>query len=300
MTATDTLLRKGLYPPKRVTPPFVIGHDFVGTVEAVGDGVSGRAVGQRVGGLVQAGGNAEHVIVSIEDTFMAPSDRDAALVSALSLSWVCARQMLRRIDEAKRVLVHGGSGAVGHALVQLARADGAEVVTTCRGRKRSALQADGVDALAYDDPGHGGSLQAAGPFDAVFDALGPASAWRSFRALRPGGALVVFGTHRVGRRLSRRTLASFLRIGLQFGGLMASLRLMQLLPGGRRASFYGVYDALRADPTAFEADLAALADLAEAGRIRPRVEVLELRDAMEAHRRLERGEVVGQLVLRAG
>lgn len=134
----------------------------------------------------------------------------------------------------------------------------------------------------------------------MVDPLGPGTARRSFRLLRPGGTLVSLGTLVAAQRIARRTPLSFLRFGATFGILRAGLAAAGRLPGGRRARFYGVVDATLADRPGQARDLSRLFDLLSAGAIRPVVTTLPLDDARRAHELLDAGEVRGQLVVLTG
>lgn len=269
VNATDAVIRKGLYPLLRDRPPLTLSYDLVGVVDRVGPGVAGGAVGTRVAALVQVGGNADHALVPAGSAVPVPTSAPAGEAAALVLGWFTALQVLHLagVGAGHRLLVHGGSGAVGTALLQLARLRGAEVVATASAAKLAHVRAQGAVALDRRDPGLARRLRQLGRFDAVVDPLGPGSARRSFGLLRRRGTLVTLGTLLAAGRIPRRTPAAFLRFGTAFGMLQAGLAIGERLPGERCARFYGVVDSVRADPARQARDLTHLFGLLAAGVI---------------------------------
>ncbi len=132
-------------------PPFVLGWDVAGVVEARGYGVTRFEVGDRVFGMPRfpraAGGYAEFVAAPSHQFAHAPRNIDEAHAAALPLAALTAWQSLVEaagVRAGHRVLVHGASGGVGHLAVQLARSRGAEVLET-RSKDRAALGARDLD-----------------------------------------------------------------------------------------------------------------------------------------------------------
>src|SRR4029453_1256490 len=161
---TDAQLRAGTYRavPK---PPFTPGYDLVGVVEELGPGCTRLREGDRIAALTVWGADAERVCVLEANAVAVPEELDRAEVVSLVLTYMTAYQLLHRTAEAKSgetVLVHGAAGRVGTAVLEL-----------------------GALARVRELPGKG--------VDVVLDGLGGAVSLRSFRALRPGGRLVVFG-----------------------------------------------------------------------------------------------------------
>ncbi len=161
MTGTPLLARLGLglrTPGPRYRTP---GRDFAGTVEAVGPGVPGWAVGDPVHGTAD-GSLAELVVTSVRRIAHPPADLSTEEAAALPVSGLTAHQAIRGAGVApgQRVLVVGSSGGVGHLAVQLATAAGATVTAVCGpgaadlarrlgahhvlDRSRDALDAEGV------------------------------------------------------------------------------------------------------------------------------------------------------------
>jgi NADPH:quinone reductase-like Zn-dependent oxidoreductase len=301
-TFTDMLIRKGIYPGLRERPPFTLGYDFVGRVDKLGSGVSTLAVGQRVADLTQTGSNAAYRCHPAERLVPLPDEGDAAEAETLVLSFVTAYQCLHRVarvQPGQRILVHGGTGAVGMALLQLGRSLGAEMVATASRKNLPLIEQYGATTVDYQDAAYDRQVQAAaGPgFDAAFDAIGLASFRRSFRLLRVGGVLVPYGFLRAGRQTARKTLASTLRMGLEFGQVIGQVGLWNLLPNQRSVRFYSIADRRDKQPDEFRDDLQQLAQLLATGQIEPHIQArFPLEQIVQAHAALESG-VQGRLVL---
>ena len=111
-------------------------------VDRLGDGVSGIEPGQTVAALPISGGYAEFICLPQRKLVPVPSGLDAAEAVSLVLNYVTAYQMLHRSAKVKpgqRVLIHGASGGVGSALLQLGRLAGLEMYGTCSSRGASAV-----------------------------------------------------------------------------------------------------------------------------------------------------------------
>lgn len=144
---TDTLIRRRLYPDLRERPPLTPGYDLVGVVDAVGPGVERWREGDRVADLTVVGGNARFAIRPAAGLVAVPPSVDAARATTLVLSWVTAYQCLHRAAQAQpgeRLLVIGGNGAVGQALIALGVRAGLEVWATAREHHHPALEAAGA------------------------------------------------------------------------------------------------------------------------------------------------------------
>jgi NADPH:quinone reductase-like Zn-dependent oxidoreductase len=283
----DVMIRRGAYPGLGRRPPLVPGYDLVGRVDAVGEGVT-ASVGERVAALVEVGGNAPYVIVPDKKLVPVPADLDAAQVAGLVVSGVTALQMLRAaaVKKGDRVLVHGGTGAIGRLAIQLAREQGLEVYATARASRADEVRRLGAEPLDYTGD-WSSELVAKGGVDAVFDGIGEKGFERSLAALRPGGRLVFLG------------IADRVRRGLGVSPIeWVSLLLRNLWPGGRRVRLFSVKDSYVAEPATYREDLLALCDRVRAGTLSlAEVERIGVRDVAEAHRRVEQGGLSKRLVV---
>jgi NADPH:quinone reductase-like Zn-dependent oxidoreductase len=142
-------------------PPFVVGWDVCGTVEAMGYGVTRFQVGDLVYGMPRfprsAGGYSEYVAAPSRQLARAPEGISPTEAAALPLAALTAWQCLvdsAHLEDGQTVLVHGASGGVGHLAVQIAEARGARVITSKHRGDRQALGARNVE-VALDLVGGG-------------------------------------------------------------------------------------------------------------------------------------------------
>ena len=301
---TDTLIRRGLYPYLDPASPFTLGYDFVGRVDALGDGVAGLAVGQRVADLPRLGANAEYVVRPAERLVPVPDSVDPAEAESMVLSYMTAHQMLHRVAGAQRgqrVLVQGGAGAVGNALVVLGRRAGLEVVATASAGNLDLLKERGAIAVDYRAPDLAGQLGrvADGGFDAAFDGVGLWSQRLSFRLLsRQDGVLVTYGAVAPARGVRRRSAVTRVAGPLIFLAGSAGASLYNALPGGRSVRSYEISEFREERPDWFAEDLGSLFGLLAAGEIEPAIAGrLPLDEASRAHEMIDGGGVRGRLVL---
>ena len=147
VNTVDTMIRKmGKELPLSPETPAILGMDFAGTVVEVGNGVSAFAVGDEVygcaGGLADLPGTLSEFICADANLIAhKPKNLSMREAAALPLVAITAYEGLSRagIKEGQTVLVHGGSGGVGHVALQLARHFGADVYATGGGEKQLAL-----------------------------------------------------------------------------------------------------------------------------------------------------------------
>ena len=143
VNTVDTMIRQMGKENLPLSPdlPAVLGMDFAGTIEAVGDGVAGFAVGDEIygcaGGLLELqGALAETMLADARLIAHKPKSLSMREAAALPLVGITAYEGLQRAHAGagKKVLVHGGAGGVGHVAVQLAKHFGAHVFSTATGR----------------------------------------------------------------------------------------------------------------------------------------------------------------------
>src|SRR5829696_10486278 len=198
---TDAQLRAGTYLPGAPKPPFTPGYELVGVVEELGPDCSRLRVGDRIGALTVWGADADRVCVPEASAVEVPDDLDPAEVLSLLFPYMTAYQVLHRTAMAKSgeaVLVHGAAGRVGTAALELGAVAGLRVFGTASARDRAAVVRLGAVAIDYrneDFLARVRELTGGDGVDVVVDSLGGPISLRSFRALRPGGRLVVFGRY---------------------------------------------------------------------------------------------------------
>ena len=299
----DLLMREGVHPE---TPrlPFTPGWDLVGVVDKLGDGVSGIEPGQTVAALPIFGAYAEYVCLSQTELVPVPAGLDPAEAVSLVLNYITAYQMLHHSAEVmpgQRVLIHGASGGVGSALLQLGRLTGLEMYGTCSSRGASAVSALGAVTIDYREQDFIKEIHrlTGDGVDAVFDGIGGTHIWRSRKALRWGGRVVAYGltaslhegrlaSGRPGRRKRLHGIPIFV---LYIAGGV-------LLPGRKRVVPYSIQWLKRFKPEWFNRDLITLFDLLKQGKIKPLIaQRFPLDQARQAHELLGMGGVTGKIVL---
>jgi len=260
---TDLMIRKGMYPDVKEKPPFVPGYDLVGVLDALGPGVGGWAVGDRVADLTTLGACSEYICLPAERLARFPggiSDEDAL---AMILSAVTPYQMLHRVAKVSKgqsILVQGAGGAVGTAMLQLAGDSGITAFGTDVAAKHDLIRQYGGKPIDSDTDDLEVAIGAAvgDGVDAVFDPLGADSFSRSLHALRPGGMLVAYG-------FMNEVLGRGGSIPLDF----VKLKLWDWLQNGHATAFYSIGAMRRSHPEWFKEDLAMLFALLAKGRFDP-------------------------------
>jgi NADPH:quinone reductase-like Zn-dependent oxidoreductase len=284
----DVMARMGLYPdaPK---PPCVVGYEVTGVVGAVGEGVSDRAVGDRVLGGTRFGGHAEQVVVPTENTVPIPEGMSFAAATAVPVNYSTAWAALvqyANVQPGERVLIHAAGGGVGLAAVQLAKHYGAHVTGTASPSKHDAVRGHGADEMrSYDDIGSG--------YDIVLDAIGGASAKRSYRALRVGGRLVAYGASSVVTGEKR----NLLRAAPQAARMLRGFDLMEQMSSSRAVIGLNML-SLWDDRGTLEPWIGPLRSLLDEGAIRPVVAAeVPFAQAADAHRLIQERRNIGKVVL---
>lgn len=301
----DLMAREGIHPE---TPrvPFTPGWDLVGVVDRAGDGVSGIEPGQIVAAMPISGAYAEYVCLPQKELVPVPPGLDAGEAVSLVLNYITAYQMLHRaakVSAGQRVLIHGASGGVGTALLQLGRLAGLEMYGTCSSRGASAVAELGgipIDYRQQDFVNEVHKLRSPG-VDVVFESIGGTHIWRSRKALRSGGKVVAYGLtgSLSGGRLASSRSGRRNRFGpIAIFGLFIAAGW--LLPGRKRVVPYSIQTLMRLRPAQFREDLIALFDLLRQRKIKPLIaRRFPLAQARQAHELLGKGGVSGKIVLDA-
>lgn len=255
-------------------PPFTVGWDVAGVVEAVGWGVTRFATGERVFGMPrfphEAAAYAEYVTSPSRQLARIPADLDDDEAAALPLAGLTAWQALVEtadLGPGQRVLILGAAGGVGHLAVQIAKARGAYVIGTARSEKHAFLAELGADeAVDYTSDAVEDRVRDA---DVVLDLVGGESAAPALATLRDGGLFITvpsgFGVEPLREHAAGR------------------VRVTGILVEPDRAG------------------LEAMAELVARGVLRPHVlRTFPLEEAARAHELGETGRTQGKLVLMIG
>jgi NADPH:quinone reductase-like Zn-dependent oxidoreductase len=285
---TDINYRYGRSPlsPK---VPFVPGYEVMGVVDAVGQGVTRVALGERVAALTGQGSYTEMMYLGEEHLAPVPASISPEDAVVLVLNYVTAYQMLHRVAKVKtgdKVLLIGASGGVGTALLQLGRLAGLKMVGLASRAKHSLLTELGATPVDYHAPNLVDAIRRAEPdgFDFIFDGIGGDYDKIGLSVLKRGGKLVGYA-------------APTSLWGILSGLVkMASANLFS----GKSAEFYGITALYMRDKKPFMEDLPKLFNLLEEGKIKPVITArLPLLEARKANELLESGEVSGNIVLLA-
>jgi len=299
----DIMAREGFHPE---TPrvPFTPGWDLVGAVDRLGSGVAGLHPGQTVAAMPISGAYAQFVCLPARLLVPVPAGLDPAEAVSLVLNYVTAYQMLHRSARARpgqRALIHGASGGVGTALLQLGGLAGLQMYGTCSSRGAPVVTRLGgipIDYQSQDFVQVIRGLTGEG-VDVVFDSIGGPHIWRSRDALRPGGRVVAYGltgSLRAGRRASGRS-GRRNRFGA-IAGYAPYIAAGWLLPGRKRIVPYSIQTLMRLRPAAFRQDLTTLFDLLQQEKIKPLIaRRFPLAEARQAQELLGSGGVIGKIVL---
>ncbi|HVJ02662.1 MAG TPA: NADPH:quinone oxidoreductase family protein [Sphingomonas sp.] len=273
--------------------PFAPGGEIAGVVEAVGEGVTGLAPGDRVLGVIGHGGLAEKVVVDAPRLQLLPEGRSFEEGAALLLTYATTIHALLdrgKLREGHTLLVLGAAGGVGLAAVELGKAFGATVVAAASsGEKAAAATAAGADrTLVYPR----------GPLDKeASKAL--ADAFKA--AVGPQGADVIYDP--VGGDYAEPALRAigwegrYLVVGFPAGIPRLPLNLTLLKSCDVCGVFWGAFAAR--DPKANQAHVERLFRLWSEGRITPRVtESFALADGGKAIAKMAAREAIGKLVVK--
>jgi len=288
INTVDTMIREmGKALPISPELPAVLGMDFAGTVEAVGQGVSEYAVGDEVygcaGGLGDLPGTlAEYMVADANLIAHKPKTLSMREAAALPLVGITAYEGLKRAGTAQgqKVLVHGGSGGVGHVALQLARHFGAEVYSTGGGDKQLALikelGATGINYKTETVADYVANYTGGAGFDVVFDSVGGPNMANSFEAAALNGQ-VASTVAMVELDLS---LAHFKGLSLH-----VVFMLIPMIHNHKREEHAKI--------------LSELAKIVDAGGLRPVLDEKEfsLEDVGKAHDRLSSGQAMGKVVV---
>jgi NADPH:quinone reductase-like Zn-dependent oxidoreductase len=290
-------MRRGKYydqPPF----PFVPGYDLVGVVERSGNG-SGPRAGQRVAALTKVGGWADRVVLDAADLVPVPAEVDPVAAETVVVNGVTAWRMLHRsarVRPRQTIVVLGAAGGVGSTLVQLARHAGIRVIGTAGPGQQDLLRELGATPVDYrneDVPARVRELAPDG-VAAVFDHVGGPGIADSWRMLARGGTLVSYGTAST-RDVSGNPRTPVLK-------LLGRLTAWNLLPNGRRATFFNLWAGRRLRPARYRAELRedlgrVLALLAEGAITAQVARRFALTDAAAALRYAEAGGLAGKVIL---
>lgn len=288
VNTVDTMIRRmGEELPLSPPTPAILGMDFAGTIESIGEGVTDYLAGDEVygcaGGLADLPGTlAEYIVADINLLAKKPKNISMKEAAALPLVGITAYEGLVRanIQNEQTVLVHGGSGGVGHVALQIAQSFGAKVYATGGGQPQldliDKLGATPINYKTQTVEQYVAEHTSGTGFDLVFDSVGGMNMLKSFEAATLNGQVA--------------TTVSMCELDLttaHFKGLSLHVvfMLIPMLHHYKRAQHSDI--------------LKAISTIVEAGNLQPCLdsENFGFQQVNEAHARLESGKAMGKVVI---
>jgi len=281
---SDTLVTRGKYQVKPELP-FSPAAEIAGAVEAVGEGVTGFAVGDRVMAYLGSGGAREKIVAPADALVSVPAGVSDEVAAGVSVTYGTAMHGLKdrgRLNTGETVAVLGASGGAGLAAVEIAKLMGARVIAVASSsNKLEVCRNHGADELLnYEELELKTALRdltGGKGVDVVYDCVGGASSESALRAMAWKGRLLVVG------------FAS---------GEIPKMPLNLLLLKGAEAIGVNWPGALKRDPAAHRSNMVQVLGWVAEGRLNPRIHASfpldRIRDAIAV---LDRREAVGKVVL---
>ncbi|AIT80378.1 quinone oxidoreductase family protein [Novosphingobium pentaromativorans] len=275
----DTYYRKGLYADPL---PVRLGSESVGRITAIGEGVTGLAIGDRIGCTQNGGAYATHRIVPAAKAIPVPSDIDPQIAAAVMLKGLTACYLAEDTFPAKAgdiALVHSAAGGVGSLLVPWLIDKGVTVIAhTGSPEKAASVPGEHKLSCTFSDlPEAVRELTAGRMCDVVYDGVGAASWSASLSCLRRRGMMVSFGNA---------------------SGAVPPIAVLDLMKGGSLFLTRPNLADYIATPEMLATNAAKLFGRISRGVLNPRIGArFALTDAAEAHRALESRATTGSTVL---
>ncbi|AYD00068.1 NAD(P)H-quinone oxidoreductase [Neorhizobium sp. NCHU2750] len=285
----DVAQRQGIYPPPKEASP-ILGLEIAGEVVALGDGVTGFNIGDKVCGLANGGGYAEYCVLPAGQALFWPKGYDAVKAAALPETfftvWANLFQMAA-LTEGESVLIHGGSSGIGTTAIQLARAFGATVYATAGSKEKcdaceklGARRAinykteDFAEVIKAETEGQG--------VDIVLDMIGAAYFDKNLSVLAKDGCLSI--------------------IAFLGGNVAEKANLTPIMVKRLTVTGSTMRPRTADEKRAIRDDLLAEAwPLLEEGKVAPVIHsVMDFEDVVEAHKLMETSSHVGKIVMKLG
>lgn len=287
----DIGIRQGNPHPGSPPLPQIPGHEVAGIVEAVGESVTDIHVGQSIVAIVALGAYATHIIaeswqcIAISET-VAPKKAVCVLVNY----WT-AYYILHHIVPLKQgdcILIHGISGGVGTAVLELAQQMGLVVYGTASKSKHKQLASYNATLIDYHTEDFERVVRQSAPngMDMVLDPIGGSNWRKSYRLVKKGGRLVIYGAKFEG---SRRSMLPYI----------VEMAIRGIFPDGKRIRLVGLNPQdNETHRTLMREDVAHLQSMLADGQLDPVIGgIFTLDKAIDAQRQLENGTITGKVVL---
>lgn len=262
-------------------PPYIAGYEGAGKVVAIGEGVTGIALGDRIGFADVPFANATHVTVPQENALPLPDDITAIEAAAILLQGLTAQYLIEdsyTVKSGDRVLVHSAAGGVGQHLTRMAATRGAEVIALASSEaKRAIATSRGArHCLAYaDDWPQAVRDLSQGGVDVAYDGVG-STLLESLTAVRKRGTLVTYG---------------------MAGGDPAPIDPRRLMENSKSLVGGDLWDYLEDGGARRDRAAGLFAAFEKGAVLTPDIEMFALSDGASAHRRLEDRSFAGKIVM---
>ena len=288
----DTIIRRGEMPEGMMPElPHVPGVEGAGIVEALGEGVEGFSIGDRVAwiGPIGAAGYSTHSVVGSAYVTRISDSVDFETAASIPVNAMTAWHMLVNLGGAaqgKSVLVHAAAGGVGTMIQHIAKHLGLTVIASVSSDKIEYAREQGADHVidyrAEDVTTRVMELTDGRGVDLTLNPISGETLKSDLAALAPLGTVVLFGF------LAGPPAGTFAHDLVGYFQKSVAVRVSDIY------TYFANY------PAAFNADLGKIFALLEKRVLRPTITSLPIADAAEAHRRLEAGETTGKLILNIG
>jgi NADPH2:quinone reductase len=281
----DISQRQGSYPPPKDASP-ILGLELAGEVVALGPGVSGFSLGEKVCGLANGGAYAEYVLLPVGQALPFPKGYDAVSAAALPETfftvWANLFQMAG-LTEGEKVLIHGGTSGIGTTAIQLARAFGAEVYATAGSKEKceACVKLGAKRAINYrtEDFADVVKAETGTGVDVVLDMIGAAYFEKNLASLARDGCLSI--------------------IAFLGGAVAEKVNLSPIMVKRLTVTGSTLRPRTAEEKRAIRDDLRSeVWPLLEAGTVAPVVhKTFAFEDVVAAHRLMEEGSHIGKIML---
>lgn len=294
----DLLMRLGFYQP-RPPFPFTPGYEVSGVVDALGKGVAGLEVGQKVVAAMRNGGQASFVLSPVDRVIPLPDGISLQAAASTPVTYMTAHHMLHHLGHLRpedKVLVHGGAGGVGTAALQLCKWAGVKQVwATSSKSKHHVIEHYGArpidrhnedfEAIIKEETGGTG-------VDHILDPIGGDHLRRSLSCLAEGGRLYTYGMSAAAPSGKRSLLKAL--FALRRMPKFDPLRLMT-----RNRAVFGVHMGTWSNEAVMHSQLARIVEGIQTGHLAPIVDsVFDATNVQEAHQYIHDAKNIGKVLLR--
>ena len=293
----DLMARVGLYPdaPKL---PCVVGYEVSGVVDAIGNGVTRVAVGDRVFGMPKFGGYTDTLVVKEKQAFKMPAAMTFEEAAALPVVYLTAHHMMMFTGHLRlrsSILIHSAAGGVGLAAIQLAKTRSCTIFGIASKGKHEFLKEQGVHHSIANEADYVAEIKAltgGRGVDLVLDPVGGKSWTEGYGILAPAGRIVAFGLSAASSGKSRSLVHAISQvIQVKKWSPMKLMDDNKAVQGVNMGHLFTELDMLGEQ---FD----ALVQMYEAGQIKPHVDsTFKFSEAAQAHHYLHDRKAKGKVLL---